>query len=47
MIIAVGAKRSRALGLPGERGPGVYGGVDLLRAVSLGEAAATSAGRSS
>lgn len=37
VIIAVGAKRSRALGLPGEFGPRVYGGVDLLRAVSLGE----------
>ena len=36
VIIAVGAKASRALGLPGERGPGVYGGVDLLRAVALG-----------
>ena len=37
VLIAVGAKRSRALGLPGEHGPGVLGGVDLLRAVSLGE----------
>jgi len=37
VIIAVGAKSSRALGLPGERGLRVYGGVDLLRAVSLGE----------
>ncbi len=37
VIIAVGAKSSRALGLAGEEGPGVYGGVDLLRAVSLGE----------
>ncbi|MBM3728285.1 MAG: 4Fe-4S dicluster domain-containing protein [Acidobacteria bacterium] len=37
VIVAVGAKTSRALGLPGERGPRVYGGVDLLRAVSLGE----------
>jgi NADPH-dependent glutamate synthase beta subunit-like oxidoreductase len=36
VIIAVGAKSSRALGLPGERGPRVYGGVDLLRAVALG-----------
>lgn len=35
VIIAVGAKASRGLGLPGERGPGVYGGVDLLRAVAL------------
>ncbi|HOQ60636.1 MAG TPA: FAD-dependent oxidoreductase [Vicinamibacterales bacterium] len=38
VIIAVGAKSSRALGLPGERGPRVYGGVDLLRSVALGEA---------
>ncbi|MBX3293552.1 MAG: FAD-dependent oxidoreductase [Acidobacteria bacterium] len=37
VIIAVGAKSSRSLGLPGENGPGVYGGVDLLRAVSVGE----------
>jgi formate dehydrogenase (NADP+) beta subunit len=37
VIVAVGAKASRALGLPGEHGPHVYGGVDLLRAVSLGE----------
>jgi NADPH-dependent glutamate synthase beta subunit-like oxidoreductase len=37
VLIAVGAKRPRALGLPGERGPQVYGGVDLLRAVALGE----------
>ena len=36
VIIAVGAKSSRGLGLPGERGPGVLGGVDLLRAVALG-----------
>ncbi len=36
LIIAVGAKSSRALGLPGEGGPGVLGGVDLLRAVALG-----------
>ena len=36
VIIAVGAKSSRALGLPGERGPRVFGGVDLLRAVALG-----------
>jgi len=38
VIIAVGAKRPRALGLSGEQGPGVYGGVDFLRAVSLNEA---------
>ncbi len=37
VIIAVGAKRSRSLGLPGERGPRVYGGVDVLRAVAVGE----------
>ena len=37
VLIAVGAKSSRELGLPGERGPRVYGGVDMLRAVSLGE----------
>lgn len=37
VIIAAGAKSSRSLGLAGERGPGVYGGVDILRAVSLGE----------
>ena len=36
VIIAVGAKSSRRLGLPGEVGPRVYGGVDLLRAVALG-----------
>lgn len=37
VLIAVGAKSSRSLGLSGENGPGVFGGVDLLRAVSLGE----------
>ena len=37
VLITVGAKRPRALGLPGEVGPGVYGGVDFLRAVALGE----------
>lgn len=37
VIIAVGAKRARFLGLPGEQGPRVYGGVDLLRAVALSE----------
>jgi NADPH-dependent glutamate synthase beta subunit-like oxidoreductase len=37
VILAVGAKSSRGLGLPGEQGPGVFGGVDLLRAVALGE----------
>lgn len=38
VIIAVGAKTSRALGLPGERGPRVYGGVDILRVIALGKA---------
>src|SRR3989304_3177060 len=37
IIIAVGAKSSRGLGLTGELGPRVYGGVDLLRAVALDE----------
>jgi NADPH-dependent glutamate synthase beta subunit-like oxidoreductase len=37
VVIAVGAKRARGLGLPGEGGPGVFGGVDVLRAVALGE----------
>jgi NADPH-dependent glutamate synthase beta subunit-like oxidoreductase len=37
VIIAVGAKSSRGLDLPGELGPRVYGGVDLLRAVALGQ----------
>ncbi|GAB6165919.1 hypothetical protein JCM19992_19190 [Thermostilla marina] len=36
VVIAVGAKGSRGLELPGERGPGVFGGVDFLRQVSLG-----------
>lgn len=36
VVIAVGAKRSRSLGLRGESGPGVFGGVDLLRAAALG-----------
>jgi NADPH-dependent glutamate synthase beta subunit-like oxidoreductase len=38
VVVAVGAKRPRSLGLPGEAGPRVYGGVDLLRAIALGEA---------
>ncbi len=37
VLIAVGAKASRGLGLPGENGPRVFGGVDLLRSVSLGD----------
>lgn len=38
VVLAVGAKSSRKLGLPGENGPRVYGGVDLLRQVALGSA---------
>lgn len=34
-IIAVGAKRSRFLDIPGAAGPGVLGGVELLRDVAL------------
>jgi len=34
-VIAVGAKYSRALPLPGADGTGVLGGVELLRAISL------------
>lgn len=37
VLIAVGAKASRGLNLPGEHGPGVFGGVDLLRAIAVGE----------
>lgn len=37
LIIAIGAKSSRRLGIQGEEGPLVYGGVDLLRAYALGE----------
>lgn len=37
VIIAVGAKRARMLQLPGSDAEGIYGGVDFLRAVSLGE----------
>lgn len=45
VILAVGAKASRGLSLPGEQGPGVLGGVDLLRAVALGEPSGTGLGR--
>ncbi len=34
-VIAVGAKRSRSLPIPGHDGIGVYGGVDLLRDICL------------
>jgi NADPH-dependent glutamate synthase beta subunit-like oxidoreductase len=37
VVIAVGAKRSRSLKLPGMEGPGVLGGVDFLRDVALGQ----------
>ncbi|MFN4261046.1 MAG: FAD-dependent oxidoreductase [Gemmataceae bacterium] len=37
VVIAVGAKRSRKLNLPGVDGPDVLGGVDFLRDVSLGQ----------
>jgi NADPH-dependent glutamate synthase beta subunit-like oxidoreductase len=36
VLIAVGAKKSRSLKIPGVDGPGVRGGVDFLREVSLG-----------
>jgi NADPH-dependent glutamate synthase beta subunit-like oxidoreductase len=36
-IIAVGAKYSRRLAIPGAEGPGVLGGVELLRDVALNE----------
>jgi NADPH-dependent glutamate synthase beta subunit-like oxidoreductase len=36
VVIAVGAKKSRTLKIPGVDGPGVRGGVDFLREVSLG-----------
>ena len=37
VIIAVGAKRARMLGLPGADAEGIFGGIDFLRAMSLGE----------
>jgi formate dehydrogenase (NADP+) beta subunit len=37
VIIAVGAKRARMLALPGADAEGIYGGIDFLRAVALGE----------
>jgi NADPH-dependent glutamate synthase beta subunit-like oxidoreductase len=39
VVIAVGAKRSRGLKIPGVDGPGVLGGVDFLRDVALGRPA--------
>ncbi len=35
VVVAVGAKRSRDLPLPGVQGPGVLGGIDFLRDVAL------------
>lgn len=35
VVLAIGAKRSRMLGVPGIKTPGVIGGVDFLRAVAL------------
>ena len=37
VVIAVGAKRSRSLGIPGEDAEGVVGGVEFLRRVAFGE----------
>jgi len=37
-IIAVGAKRSRCLSIPGSQGPGVLGGIELLRDIALNRA---------
>ena len=37
VVVAVGAKRSRALPIPGSDAPEVFGGVEFLRSVSLGE----------
>jgi NADPH-dependent glutamate synthase beta subunit-like oxidoreductase len=37
VIIAVGAKRARMLQMPGSDARGIFGGVDFLRAMSLGE----------
>jgi NADPH-dependent glutamate synthase beta subunit-like oxidoreductase len=36
VFLAVGAHRCKRLGVPGEEGPGVHGGTDFLRQVSLG-----------
>ena len=37
VIVGVGAKRARMLSLPGSDAEGIYGGVDFLRAVAVGE----------
>jgi NADPH-dependent glutamate synthase beta subunit-like oxidoreductase len=36
VFVAIGAHRCKRLGVPGEDGPGVFGGTDFLRQVSLG-----------
>lgn len=36
VVLAVGAKKSRALPIPGAEGPGVLAGIDFLRDVALG-----------
>ncbi len=36
VFLATGAHRGRTLGIPGDDGPGVMEGIDLLRAVALG-----------
>lgn len=38
IVLAIGAHRSRRLGVPGEDLPGVYHGVTLLRDIALGKA---------
>ncbi len=38
VVVAVGAKKSRELNIPGSNAQGVLGGVEFLRDVSLGEA---------
>ncbi|MDE2126726.1 MAG: FAD-dependent oxidoreductase [Armatimonadetes bacterium] len=37
VVIAVGCKRSRGLSIPGIASKGVYGGVEFLRSVAIGE----------
>ena len=37
VIVTVGAKRARMLSLPGAHAGGIFGGVDFLRAVAVGE----------
>ncbi len=37
VLLAVGAKKSRILEMPGSNSKGVYGGVDFLKKVALGE----------